>query len=277
MTRTIALAGTALDLHPGLRERLLRGADSADPADTTVLPGLAHGEDAVAALPAGTMVRVLLTDQFSLLNAAYCDRLLDLHHALSFEAWVEEHLDDAEFAPATMLAPVLARPDLDLEVVVLDGDVLDPGLPGPTLVSATRVLHKRLRATGAFQRVGRATLADDVARLQAAAREQAWDDTVHWGWTPELLQQTSGRVSANDEAFASATGASPWPPVPPQRATATTHLSDAEPRVVYGVMTAVQAVVTDHAAPEDESHEPAVTPTPLRTRVLRRLRRVLSR
>lgn len=275
MTRTLALAGSALALRPALREQVISEADRAE--STTVLPGLAHGEEAVAALPAGATVRAVLTDQLSLLNAAYCQRILQLHHALSFPAWVEEHLDEVLFAPEELLAPVLARPDLRLEVVVLDGDVLDAELPGPVLVSATRVLHKRLRAAGAFHRVGRAPLVRHVTELQAAAAEQEWDDTVHWGWTEQLRQQAVDHFAAGNATFAGRTDRSDWPPAPPPRPTVTAQLSDTPPPVVYGVMTAIEAAVREHPTPAANHRDPATGSRRLRSRLRRRLRRALRR
>lgn len=291
MTRDIALAGALLALDSPLRDRLAASVTGRD--DLRVRPGLFNDEAAVRALPAGTTVVALVADQLSLLNAAYCREVLALRVSAPFPVWVRAHREDARFVPKQMLDPVLARPDLELVAVPWTGDetasldhllervpVTDPEagdplaatLPGPTLVAAARLFHKRLEASGSLERRGSEQLTAAVARLRATAEEQDWDHTTFWGWNRALQQETRDHVGGGDQAFAEQVWGTAWPLPTVQQPIATTTLGESRPEVTYGVLDTVQVLVQ-----EAGSERPHVEPCPSVPEYAKRVRRPLRR
>lgn len=287
LTRAALGVGDPADL-----EALLASAA----ADDTVLLGSDEAEDllqdadrvgALAALArrhGGEAVVVLfLRDQLDQVNRSYCRRVLDLRTAVSFEEFAREAAADQRFDPRRRCAALLAADGLTLAAVPSSG--VDPArpaaavlaaagkavpddlpaagrpdpVPGPTLVAATRLLHKRLWRRGSFQRHDRADLVGLARRLRQAAEERGWDDAEFWGWTPTVRKAVAGPLVEADSAFAAQVWGTPWPVDGGSRQARVTRLTTAAPALVADVVDTVQGLVLE--ADPKHTHTPGRRPT----------------
>ncbi len=94
---------------------------------------------------------------------------------------------------------------------MLDESSFEP-LPGPVLIGATRLLHKRFRRLNAFHEQGKAPLRRLAAKLAARAAEAGWDDSEYWGWDGSAYASAVMEEYAESNAvFAEFVWGTPWP------------------------------------------------------------------
>jgi hypothetical protein len=295
LTRAALGVGDAAELEEllasaGADETVLLGSDEAEdllqePDRVSALAALArrHGGEAVVVL--------LMRDQLDQVNRSYCRRVLDLRTAVSFEEFAHEAAQDQRFDPRRRCAALLADDGVTLAAVPSTG--VDPArpaaavlaaagkavpddlpaagrpdpVPGPALVAATRLLHKRLWRHGAFQRHDRADLVRLARRLRQAAEQRGWDDAEFWGWTPALRKAVAGPLVEADRAFAEQVWGTPWPVDGGSRQTRVTRLTTAAPALVADVVDTVQALVLE--AEGDAAGPAKPKRTPMRSLVQR--------
>lgn len=252
----------------GPDETVLLGSDEVedllqDPARVAGLAALARRFDGEA------VVVLVMHDQLEQVNRSYCQRVLDLRTAVSFEEFAREAAEDGRFDPHRRCAALLAAEGVTLAAVPWTGvDPARPAVavlaaagktvpddlpaaerreaaPGPTLVAATRLLHKRLWRHGAFQQHDRPTLVRLARRLREAAEERAWDEAEFWGWTRALHRELGGQLVEADRAFAEQLWGTPWPEDGRRRRHRSASLTASAPPLVADVVDTIQALVAE--------------------------------
>lgn len=248
---------------------LLLGSDLAEDmiSQRAGLPGLR----AVAAqYRARPRVVVVVRDQLSYLNRVYCAHVLNLDTAADFTHFVANHVSDRRFDYEAQFAAAINAPGVDFLAVPYSGvdpkrpasallDAVGVGgaalgdapvaesepLPGPTLIAATRLLHKRFRRRDAFRAQGRGELRRVAHALRDHAGEQGWDSDAFWGWTPDLADRAIDRYQGSNDSFARRVWGSPWPEAWPHHPERVVSLSHAEPATVADVVDTVQRLLAD--------------------------------
>lgn len=235
-----------------------------------------------------TTVVLVVREQLGLLNAIYCATVMRLATSASFESFVTEALacgglelanpyrallDDLDISlvavPYSSLdkqrpaATVLAAAKLPGEDAVMSSRaaseprsaVEDGWLPGPVLVTATRLLHKRLSRLGAIRRRPAVDLVAVGETMRERAAAGGWDDTTYWGWSEELAQSTQNHYGPGNATFAARAWGTPWPDAFPSLPQTPLDLASHPPTVVSDVMTTIHRLVDDLAV----SHPPTGT------------------
>lgn len=219
----------------------------------------------------GVAVRVVVVvrEQVGYINSLYCRRVLSLDTARSFAEFATTSVPAHRFDYVASFGAVADTDGVDLRAVpypdlrspgagraVLHAAGLDVGetelavhgtgpapLPGPVLVGATRLLHKRLRRLGMFHEHGKPRLRTLVDRLTQRARDGSWDMTTYWGWDGALRRAVEDEYSASNDVFAEFVWGTPWgEPFSggrPQRV----DLADLDPAVLHDVLTSVDELV----------------------------------
>ena len=214
-------------------------------------------------------VVVIVREQIGYLNSLYCKRVLALETARSFTEFAATPVPAHRFDYIASFGAVADTDGVELAAVpyprllsagagrvVLDaaglsecaaalpvGTVSPAPLPGPVLVGATRLLHKRLRRMGMFHEHGKARLRDLVTRLAERAAAGGWDTATFWGWDVALRRAVEEECAASNELFAGFVWGTAWEEPfstgRPQRV----DLADLEPPILHDVLTAVDALV----------------------------------
>ncbi len=214
-------------------------------------------------------VVVVVREQVGYLNSLYCKRVLGLDTARSFAEFATEPVPAHRFDYAASFGAVADTDGVDLVAVPypdlqscgaaeavlraagidktepdLAGDRAGPApVPGPVLIGATRLLHKRLRRLGMFHEHGKPRLRTLVDRLAQRAAQRSWDTTAFWGWDAGLRRAVAEEYGASNELFAEFVWGTPWPEPfstgRPQR----TDLADLEPAVLHDVLRFVDGLV----------------------------------
>lgn len=241
-------------------------------------------------------VVLVVREQLDLLNALYCRDVMALETAVSFERFITETiagtalelgvqyaalLDDTEVqvvaVPYSQLdarlpaAAILAAAGLPGSSALEDSRAADAApapvaddrwLPGPVLLTATRLLHKRLTRLGVVRRRPPEDLVAAAAVMREHAEANGWDDETFWGWSAERAAFVAGHFAPGNAIFAARAWGTPWPDVAPERAPTRQDLAAAPPHVVADAMTMIHRVVdelvtVDRHTPDAASDEPA--------------------
>ncbi len=83
-------------------------------------------------------------------------------------------------------------------------------LPGPALVAATRLLHKRMRRMRLFANRPKPELRSVAEALATRARHSQWDATPYWGWTEQLQRRAEEEYAESNAVFAAYAGGTAW-------------------------------------------------------------------
>lgn len=183
-------------------------------------------------------VVVVVREQIGYLNTLYCRRVLSLDTARSFTQFIAKASPAHRFDYVASFGSLADTEGIRLAAVpypdvvehgsarsVLDAagvpdEVMDAlpddwqrqsGPPGPVLIGAVRLLHKRLRRQQLFEARGPRGLLPLVDRLRALARAHEWDTTAYWGWDPTDRRDAMRDFEAGNEAFAQFVWGTPWP------------------------------------------------------------------
>lgn len=237
-------------------------------------------------------VVVVVREQLGLLNAVYCRKVLQMDIVRSFESYVTSVLDSGGYNFAEDFGALFGAPAV--EVVAIPYDSLDDDvpardvlreaglsaealaglpapessdetkaarLPGPVLIAATRLLHKRLIRLGVVQTRRQGALVRATTRLRRHAQESGWDDSEYWGWSPELAAVATAAFAEGNTEFAARAWGTAWPDTPAPRPAATLDLPTQSPALVVDVMSTIQEVIDRLMAgtkvPADASPDPA--------------------
>jgi len=225
----------------------------------------------------GVTCRVVLVvrEQLDHLNAMYCSRVLDMEVYKDFDSFVIKAVGSGRYDLAEELGALLDAPEVELVAVPysrLDRDVpartilLAAGLspetldslpgpadgeltaedertPGPVLVAATRLMHKRMSRLGLVHQRDADDLVAAAAQVRRRADEHGWDDTDYWGWSPDLAAEAVERFRAGNAEFARRAWGGEWLDAPAMRDHTKLDLASQRPEVVSDVMTTIQRVV----------------------------------
>jgi hypothetical protein len=215
-------------------------------------------------------VVVVVREQIGYINSLYCQRVLNLDTVRSLAEFaamaVPAHRFDyvASFGAIADTAglELVAIPYPDLRAKGAGRAVLEAAglgsatpdtmrmseaafepVPGPVLVGATRLLHKRLRRLNSFHEQGRPRLRVLAEQLAARAGEAGWDTTQFWGWDAAVRRAVEDEYRDSNAVFADFVWGTPWPEPwsggRPQRV----DLADLDPPVLREVLTTVDELV----------------------------------
>ncbi|MDX6296844.1 MAG: hypothetical protein QOI51_701 [Nocardioidaceae bacterium] len=254
-------------------------------ADVLISPEETAGFVAMAAgLDLDVRVVVVVREQIGYINSLYCNRVRNLETARSFAAFATDPTPAHRFDYVATFGAIADTDGVDLvaipypelrskqagravlEAAGVSGDVID-GLPpvadqaeptpGPVLIAATRLLHKRLRKLGRVSERGRPLLRTLSEGLAARATEQAWDSQTFWGWDTALRRSVELELAESNEMFADFVWGTPWPE-PLSVARPRRHdLADLEPPVLHDVFATVERLVGNlrRTSPPTESED----------------------
>lgn len=246
---------------------------SADPLDRVIdRPGARRLNRWARARDVDVTVAVTITDQLVALNTAYCRDVLRLDWARSFEEFVEAPKRLPTFDVSARLGPLLDGPvqlvplrvdDVGadpvtnmLSAVGVEEDrlhglrLVSPGevvpQPGPVLVAAVRLLHRRMRRLGMFaeQRALDALL-ELVDELSQHARAHEWDAEPFWGWSAASAAAIRARFEQSNTEFAARAWSTNWSPALPTRGRTVVDLPTERPALVVDVLDTVDSLVND--------------------------------
>lgn len=214
-------------------------------------------------------VVVVVREQVGYINSLYCKRVLAMETARSFTEFATTSVPAHRFDYVASFGAVADTEGVDLVAVTyprlvsagagrvvleaaglddcaaaLPVDTVSPApLPGPVLIGATRLLHKRLRRMGMFHEHGKARLRNLVERLAQQAVAGGWETTTYWGWDVPLRRAVEEEYTASNEMFAEFVWGSPWEEPystgKPQRS----DLADLEPPILHDVLKSVDGLV----------------------------------
>lgn len=222
---------------------------------------------------AAPKVVVIVREQLGYLNRVYCERVLQLRTAEDFASFVASALWWSRFDYLAHLRAVLESPDVQFLAVpysrldhtrpaesflkaigveanmgCVNEDAERQQDPGPTLIAATRLLHKRLRRRGAFEVRGRTGLLPLVNQLRECADAGGWDDDAFWGWTPDLAAEAVAFYETSNDEFARRVWGEAWSEPWTQRAPRAGSVIDTEPSIVAEVTDTIQRLVLESVA-----------------------------
>lgn len=192
-------------------------------------------------------VVVVVRDQLEQLNDLYCRAVLDLETYRSFEPFLDKALASPVHDLGRQVGRVLDAPTAD--AVVIPASRLTQGwpegqpLPGPVLMSAIRVFHKRLTRMSLVKRRTASAIVKATTDLRMRAAEQAWDDESFWGWPAARAAEVAEHFRAGNEAFAQRVWGSAWPEPSPVHEQSSIDLASKPPRIVADVMTSIQQAI----------------------------------
>jgi hypothetical protein len=217
-------------------------------------------------------VVVVVREQIGYINALYCHRVLMLETARSFAEFATASVPAHRFDYVASFGAIADTDGVDLvavpypqlvvkgggravlEAAGVDADALtslpaaEPvptSLPGPVLIGAARLLHKRMRRNGMFSEYGKPLLRVALGSLVARATEAGWDDSDYWGWDPGLRQRVEEEYGATDQQFAEFVWGKPWPEPWSTGKLNRADLALIEPKVLEDVFTTVNRVMAD--------------------------------
>jgi hypothetical protein len=185
---------------------------------------------------------VVVREQLDHLNALYCRAVLELTTFASFEAFVTPALDSGRH-DLSHLGSLLDAPDTELVAVPYSRIEPGPSIPGPMLVTAIRMLHKRLTRVGAVRPIQRRLVRQAAAQVREHAETHQWDHTPYWGWPPNLAAEVANRFQPGNTDFARRVWRTDWPDLPVPREQTRIDLAGCPPATVTDVLTTIQLAV----------------------------------
>lgn len=236
------------------------------PADVAVL--------AQTAAEAGLEPRVVVVvrEQVGYINSLYCRRVLALETARTFTEFATTSVPAHRFDYVASFGAIADTEGVELAAIgyptvaeqggaravlaaagladealarLPEGGTPVPEVPGPVVVGAVRLLHKRLRRQGMFNDHGKPRLRLRADELAAHATDREWDSQPFWGWDSALQRQVEEEYSATNGFFAQFVWGTDWPypwstgkPVRPD-------LADLKPAVLLDVFSTVDRLLRD--------------------------------
>lgn len=229
-----------------------------------------------------TKVVLVVREQIELLNALYCQRVMGMETSIGFDAFVMETIASTTLDLGGQFTALLEDTDIQLVAVPyarleaqlpaaailraagLPGEAAitesrtatgtdvapiadDTALPGPVLLTATRLLHKRLTRLGVVRKRSAAEIVDAAAVLRERAATAGWDAEPFWGWSAERAASMAAEFAAGNALFAARAWGTAWPDPPPTSEQARQDLAAADPAIVSDAMTMIHRVVDELA------------------------------
>lgn len=227
-----------------------------------------------------TRVVLVVREQLELLNALYCQQVMRMETSIGFDAFVTETIASTTLDLGGQFTTLLDDTEIQLVAVrfsqldeqlpaagILDAARLPGGeaiaesrtvtgteeepaavedaLPGPVLLTATRLLHKRLTRLGVVRKRSAADVVAAAAVMRVRAATAGWDSEPFWGWSTERAASMAAEFAAGNAVFAARAWGTAWPDAPPSRQQTRQDLAAANPVVVSDAMTMVHRVVDE--------------------------------
>jgi hypothetical protein len=240
-------------------------------ADALASPDEA-GRLAVRAANEGLEVRVVVVvrEQVGYINSLYCRRILNLDTARGFAEFSALAVPAHRFDYVASFGAIADTTGLDLIALsypevrtagagravveaaglsagvpdfLLPADSAFEPLPGPVLIGATRLLHKRLRRLNSFHEQGKGPLRPLAHKLAVRAHEAGWDDSEYWGWDAPLRRRVMEEYADSNDAFAEFVWGTPWPEPWSTGRARRADLADLDPPVLHDVLTTIDDLV----------------------------------
>jgi hypothetical protein len=183
-------------------------------------------------------VVVVVREQLDQLNDRYCRAVLRTFKADGFEAYVDRRLRSGRRNLMQLLQPVLDAPDVEVIGVPFSRLGDETWTAGPVLITATRLLYKRMIRLGHGK--DSAAAATAVRQLRSRAAEQAWDTESYWGWSPDFAASTAATFQTSNAELAQRLWGSEWPDSPVRRDETPQDLARHPTRVVNDVLQTIQ-------------------------------------
>lgn len=223
-------------------------------------------------------VVLVVREQLDLLNALYCQQVLAMETYAGFERFVTKAVDSGLYHYAQGFRALLDAEDVDLVAVpysrldssraartILDAANVAPDLasvisdptrqstpvsrdrlPGPVLVGAARLLHKRLTRLGVDKKSRRPALHKMATALREHAIAYQWDDAEFWGWTADLQASVANTFRFENAEFAAGAWHADWPDAPVMRPPTRVDLASTSPTRVADIVDTIQRVIDEH-------------------------------
>lgn len=190
---------------------------------------------------AATSRVVVVHEQLAHLNALYCQAVLSGEVVSGFDVFAKRRVDSGRHDYGGRLLDLLDEPG----AVAVPAGRLGPGdpLPGPVLVGAIRILHKRLRHVQREQQDGPDPLAAAIADLMSRATDHSWDSIEFWGWQPAEADRAAEHFAPGNAEFAERAWGTEWPDPAPSRDQTRIDLAGSDPAVASDVFESIQHAV----------------------------------
>jgi len=213
---------------------------------------------------------IVVREQVGYINSLYCKRILNLETARGLPEFVAKAVPAHRFDYVASFGAIADTDGLELVALpypevrakgagravveaaglgeslvgVFDaaGSRFEP-LPGPVLLGAVRLLHKRLRSLNSYHEQGKGTLRPLVRQLAEHAAANDWDTTEYWGWDPAMRRAAEEEYRDSNAAFAEFVWGTPWPEPWSVGRPRRVDLADLEPPVLLDVLTTIDALV----------------------------------
>jgi len=210
---------------------------------------------------------VVVREQVGYINQLYCHRVLSMETSRNLAQFAAQAVPAHRFDYVASFGAIADTAGLTLKAVpfsdlvsrgagrcVVEAAGLDAGLaeqvaetrlavprlPGPVLIEAVRLLHKRFRWLNAFAEEGKSRLRDLTGQLALAAAEAEWDTTEYWGWSPQQAQAVQEEYAEGNDGFAQFVWGTSWPEEWGTGQQERIDLADLPPKVLRQVITTVE-------------------------------------
>lgn len=187
-------------------------------------------------------VVVAVREQLDHLNALYCRAVLALDTFAGFDSFVIERVGTGRHDLAEELGPLLDAPGTDVVAVPFSRLGDDAAPVGPVLITATRLLHKRMTRLQLADDADDA-IADAAHRLRQRAVTRDWDTQSYWGWSPDLATEAVTRFQPGNAELAQRVWGTDWPDPPARREPTRPDLAGRPPEIVHDVLVTIQECV----------------------------------
>jgi hypothetical protein len=215
---------------------------------------------------------VVVREQVGYINSLYCKRIMNLETARGLDEFAALATPAHRFDYVASFGAIADTPGLELVAIpypellakgagraIVEAaaptapipDSLGPSesafdpTPGPVLLAATRLLHKRLRRLNAFHEQGKAPLRPYTQKLKERAEKAGWDTHGYWGWTPAESAAVQQEYSESNAAFAEFVWGSEWTEPAEEGRLNRADLPDLAPALLRGVLTTVDKLVQE--------------------------------
>jgi hypothetical protein len=212
-------------------------------------------------------VVVIVREQVGYINQLYCHRVMSMETSRSLTQFAAQVVPAHRFDYVASFGAIADTDGIDLAAVpfthlvsqgagraVVEAAGLDPALaeavgdakadlpplPGPVLIEATRLLHKRFRWLNAFVEEGKPRLRELTAEFAAAAEAAGWDSTEYFGWTAQQHREVAEEYEESNAVFAEFVWGTPWPEEWTFGERERIDLADLSPELLHEVITTVE-------------------------------------
>lgn len=225
-------------------------------------------------------VRVIcfVREQIGFINHLYTRRMLNLDTARGFQEFVSDPVPPHRFdyaasygtvadtagleltalpypemleqGPTRLLLRTMGLDDALVSALPDVGATVD-GDPGPVLVAATRLLHKRLRRNKMFELRSKPELRALARRLRDICEEQDWDAGTFWGWDDQSAADAAEEYHLSNDLFAEFVWGREWQEPFSAAVQHVTDLPSLPPELVREIVDTVDGLVKDAVAGKD--------------------------